>query len=152
MSSRLSRTALVSATPEKIYALVSDLPGMGRLSPENTGGRWLGGATGPAPGVRFRGRNRNGWRRWSTTCRVEQAEPGRTFSFRVTSFGIPVARWTYDLEPVDGGVSLTESWVDERPGWFKTPAGLATGVLDREAATARGMEHTLAAIKAEAEK
>jgi len=150
-SPRLSRSTVVAATADRVYALVSDLPGMGALSPENTGGRWLGGATGPAVGARFRGTNRNGWRRWSTTVRVEAAEPGRRFAFLVTSVGLPVARWSYDLEPVEGGVTVTESWEDRRRGWFKTPAGLLTGVLDREAATARSIEHTLAALKAAAE-
>jgi hypothetical protein len=152
MSSRVSRSTLVRATPDAVYALVSDLPGMGRLSNENTGGRWLGGATGPAVGARFRGHNRNGWRRWSTTVEVEQAEPGRRFAFRVSYYGVPVSLWSYDLEPVEGGTTVTEAWEDRRPVWFKTPAGLFTGELDREAATARGIEHTLAAIKAAAEK
>ena len=151
MSSTVSRSTVVSAPAERVYDLVSDLPGMGRLSDENTGGRWLGGATGPAVGARVRGTNRNGWRRWSTTVRVEEAEPGRRFAFRVSYVGVPVARWAYDLAPAEGGVVVTESWVDERPWWFRTPAGLFTGELDREAATTRGIEHTLATLKSVAE-
>ena len=70
----ISRTTTVRATPQEAYALVSDLPRMGELSPENTGGRWLKGATGPAVGARFKGTNRNGVRRWSTTATVEVAD------------------------------------------------------------------------------
>lgn len=148
----LSRSTVVATSAEKVYALVSDLPGMGRLSPENTGGRWLGGATGPVPGARFRGRNRNGWRFWTTVVRVEDADPGRRFAFRVTSMGVPVARWAYDISPAEaGGVTVTESWTDLRPGWFKTPAGLATGVLNREESTALNLEKTLKALKEVAE-
>ena len=43
----------VAAAPGVVWALVSDLPRMGRFSPENLGGRWLRGATGPAVGVEF---------------------------------------------------------------------------------------------------
>ena len=44
----LSRSIDVDAPPARVWDLVSDLPGMGRLSPENAGGSWLGGATGPS--------------------------------------------------------------------------------------------------------
>ncbi|MFN2524390.1 MAG: SRPBCC family protein, partial [Mycobacteriales bacterium] len=54
----VSRSTDVDAPADVVWGLVSDLPGMGRLSPENTGGRWSGGATGPAVGARFRGANR----------------------------------------------------------------------------------------------
>lgn len=144
----ISRSTYVEAAPEDVYALVSDLPRMGELSPENEGGRWLGGATGPAVGVRFRGSNRNGWRRWSTTVRVTEAEPGAAFAFDVSFYGVPVSRWTYRFVAAGTGCTVTESWQDRRPAWFKGPAGLTTGVMDREAATASGIEHTLARLKA----
>jgi hypothetical protein len=143
----VSRTVTVEAPPERVYAIVSDLPGMGTLSDENVGGRWLGGATGPSVGARFRGSNRNGWRRWSTTVRVEAASPGHEFTFRVGFWGVPVARWSYTLAPAGQQTVVTESWTDRRPWWFKAPAALTTGVGDREASTARSIEHTLAALK-----
>lgn len=144
----ISRSTYVEASPDAVYTRVSDLPRMGELSPENTGGRWLGTATGPAVGARFRGHNRNGLRRWSTSVQVEQADPGRAFAFRVTYAGIPVARWAYRLEPQGTGCTVTETWQDKRPGWFKSPAGFFTGVMDREDATARSIERTLEALKA----
>ena len=144
----ISRSTVVAATPQAVYDLVSDLPRMGTLSPENTGGHWKGGATGPVVGARFRGSNRNGWRRWRTNVRVEKAEAGSEFAFGVTSYGIPVSLWSYRLAAADDGCTVTETWADRRPFWFKGPAGLVTGVMDREAATARSIEHTLAAVKA----
>lgn len=126
---------------------------MGSLSPENTGGRWTKGATGPAVGARFRGSNRNGWRRWSTSVQVTRCEPDREFAFAVSSFGIPVSQWSYVVSAAGPGeCSVTESWDDRRPGWFKLPAGLVTGVRDRgEQTTAANLERTLAAVKASAE-
>lgn len=144
----ISRSTTLGAAPDAVYALVSDLPRMGELSPENDGGRWLGGATGPAVGARFKGRNRNGWRRWSTTATVRAADPGREFTFEVAFWGIPVSRWSYRIEPAGEGCTLTETWTDRRPAWFKGPAGLTTGVMDRDTATAEGIEATLAAVAA----
>jgi hypothetical protein len=145
---QISRRIEVRATAEAAYDLVSDLPGMGALSPENAGGRWVGGATGPAPGARFRGRNRNGVRRWSTGVTVVTADRGREFAFDVASYRfIPVSRWRYTFLPTADGCTVTEAWQDRRPAWFKLPAGVATGVLDRESATARSIEETLANLK-----
>jgi hypothetical protein len=147
----ISRSARVQAPPQRVWELVSDLPGMGRLSPENTGGSWRGGVTGPAVGAVFKGTNRNGRRRWSTTVRVDRCEPGRSFAFGVSSvLGIPVSHWSYEIVPEEGAAActVTETWEDRRPGWFKGPAGWVTGVRERdEAFTAANLERTLAAVQ-----
>ena len=148
----LTRTTEINAPADAVWALVSDLPGMGALSPENTGGAWVGGASGPVVGARFKGTNKNGVRRWSTQVQVVRSDPGRAFSFAVTYLGLPVANWSYDLAPTEGGCRVTETWEDRRPGWFVKVGGLATGVPDREAATARNLETTLANLKAAAER
>jgi hypothetical protein len=147
----ISRTVDVDAPPERVFGLVSDLPGMGGLSPENTGGRWLDGATGPAAGVRFRGSNRNGWRRWSTVVRVTTCEPPRRFGFDVDSICLAVARWTYAIAPRPGGCTVTETWEDRRGRAMDLIGVLASGVGDRAAYTATSIEQTLAALKARAE-
>ena len=127
---QISRSVRIEAPAERVWELVSDLPGMGALSPENTGGTWRGGATGPAVGARFRGSNRNGWRRWSTRVQVTRCEPGRSFALAVSSIGIPVSEWAYDITADgDGACVVVESLADRRPGWFKKPAGVVTGVL-----------------------
>jgi hypothetical protein len=99
----------------------------------------------------FKGRNRNGRRRWTTTCTVTDAEPGRTFAFDVKSVVIPVAHWRYDLAATDGGCTVTESTWDRRPGWFRKPGGMATGVMDRDSANAEHIRLTLERLKARAE-
>jgi uncharacterized protein YndB with AHSA1/START domain len=141
----------VAAPADAVWEMVSDLTRMGEWSPENEGGSWMHGATGPAPGVKFRGANRNGTKSWKTVATVVDADPGRRFSFRVTAMGVPVALWAYDLEPTDDGCTVTESWTDLRPGFFKPLANRATGVSDRAVHNRETMERTLVNLATAAE-
>ena len=58
----------INASPEAVYALVSDLPRMEEWSPENIGGEWQGGGSGNV-GDRYIGHNR-------TSARVVGAGDG----------------------------------------------------------------------------
>jgi hypothetical protein len=151
MSADVSVSRDVGASADSVWQLVSDLPRMGEWSPENEGGAWIKGATGPAPGAAFRGSNRNGGKSWKTIAKVVDAEPGRRFSFRVTALGLPVALWEFDIAATDGGCSITESWTDLRPGFFKPIAGKATGVSNRTDHNRSSMEQTLANLATAAE-
>ena len=142
----------IAAPAEEIWSLVSDLPRMGEWSPENTGGRWLGGATGPAEGARFRGSNRKGLRRWSTTCTVTAADAGRKFAFNVDFGPVPISTWEYTFTTNGNSTTVVEEWTDRRPLWMKLGGIPAMGVADRAAHNRRGMEHTLDRLKAAAEK
>lgn len=151
MNADVSVSRDVGAPAETVWELVSDLPRMGEWSPENEGGSWIKGATGPTPGAAFRGSNRQGTKSWKTVAKVVDAEPGRRFSFRVSALGIPVALWEYDITPTDTGCTVTESWTDLRPGFFKPIAAKATGVTDRAAHNRSSIEETLANLAAAAE-
>ncbi|HZS14650.1 MAG TPA: SRPBCC family protein [Candidatus Dormibacteraeota bacterium] len=145
----------IDATPEAVYALVSDLPSMGRWSPECYRCDWQDGATAAAPGVRFIGRNRIGMRRWSTHGTVVVADPGRELSFDVQYMGLPVSRWTYRITPREGGVTLTESTEDRRGAVVRglgTLLLLGTPGADRTRRNEETMAVTLQRLKAEAEK
>ncbi|MGZ4597071.1 MAG: SRPBCC family protein [Actinomycetes bacterium] len=103
--------------PDEVWALVSDVTRTGEWSPENTGGRWVGGATGPVEGARFVGSNRNGIFRWWTTCTVIASVPGRRFAFDVAAGPLPVARWDWETAPYgESGSELRLSWTDRRTG------------------------------------
>src|SRR3546814_21023963 len=101
-----SVTVRIAAPPERIYAIVTDIENMGRLSPECTGGRWLAGATGPRVGARFKGTNKRGLMRWSTTNLVVDAAPDSRFAFETKQSG---ARWRYVLEPDGYGTLVTHT-------------------------------------------
>ena len=151
MGDNVTATCEINASAEQVWKMVSDLPRMGEWSPENEGGVWLKGADGPKEGVKFRGSNRQGKRRWKTIATIIDVEPGRKLTFRITVMGIPDSEWSYDFEPTDGGCHVTESWTDQRPGWFKPLTALVSGVSDRETHNRAGMEQTLEALKAAAE-
>ncbi|SDC86522.1 SRPBCC family protein [Actinokineospora iranica] len=140
----------VAAPADRVYALVSDLPGLATLSEEFQRGSWLGGVTEAKVGARFRGANRRGVRWWSTVSTVTDAEPTR-FAFDVRSLGLPVSRWQYDIEPTATGCRVTESTWDRRPAWYRPITILATGVSDRSTQNQRNIERTLARLKQAAE-
>jgi len=158
---RLEVSRTIAAPADRLFAMVSDLPRMGEWSSENTGGKWVKGATGPVVGARFKGANRNGWRRWSTNVTVVEADPGRAFVFDVTSMGLGVARWGYRFQPVDDAAGangpaapsthVTEFWEDHRSPMIARITGLAVGVPDRTVHNRTGMEATLAALAAAVE-
>ena len=143
----------VAASPDVVWAMVSDVTRMGSWSPETTACRWVGGATGPVVGARFRGTNKRGPLLWQTTCTVTAAEPGRRFAFDVAFGPAPISSWSYDLEPTtDGGTRVTESWSDRRHGGLRLAAVPVMGIRDRAGHNRRGMQATLDALRRAAEQ
>ncbi|TDC58036.1 SRPBCC family protein [Actinomadura sp. KC345] len=176
----VEESVAVEASAADVYAAVADPRRMREWSPE-VFAAWVRGRT-VAPGTRFVGFNRIGWRVWFTTCQVTAAVPGEAFAFRVSSFGIPVALWGYRIEDVTGEdaagedagqdaagkdvtgdaaprTRLTEYWEDQRrdtrgAAFVSLLGRLFTGVrADRRAAVNReGMKATLNRIKTATER
>lgn len=140
----------IAATPDAVYALLTDLPTLATLAEEAHTMQWHH-CTSATPGSVFKGYNRNGSKTWTTKCTVTDAQPGQTFAFDVTSLMLPIAHWRYDITSTSGGCQVIESTWDHRPGWFKKVAGLATGVSDRDTANAEHIRLTLQRLKARAE-
>ncbi|MBV8159349.1 MAG: SRPBCC family protein [Acidimicrobiia bacterium] len=142
----------IAAPPERLYDMVSDLSRMGEWSPENQGGKWVGGATGAAEGARFKGSNRNGWRKWSTVATVVTANPPKEVAWETKAMGMKVALWRYRFEPKGtGGTTVTESTEDRRGAVMKVLGRTASGVADREAQNKQNMRATLEQLKKAAE-
>lgn len=133
---------LISASAEAVYELVSDITRMGEWSPECTSGEWLDGATGPAVGAQFKGTNKLGPYKWSTSPVVTVAEPGKTFAFDAGA-----TEWRYEFAPADGGTRVTESY---RITSTLTKLYTAVAVV-RKRGLVKGMQKTLERIKAAAE-
>jgi uncharacterized protein YndB with AHSA1/START domain len=103
-------TVSMAATPAAVWALLTDVTRIGELSPETFEAEWLGGATGPVPGAKFRGhvkRNGRGPTYW-TVCRVDAAVPEREFVFTVLAGSRPVNTWGYRITPTATGCDVTE--------------------------------------------
>ncbi|MBW3668030.1 MAG: SRPBCC family protein [Actinobacteria bacterium] len=147
-------TVRVAAPPDVVYALIADLPRMGEWSPECYRCRWVGGASEATEGACFKGYNKRGVRRWTTKGTVVTARRGESLAFEVHSvFNLPVARWSYRIEPdSEGGAVLTEEWEERRGGLLKVLGSLVSGVTDRSTHNQAGMQATLERIKAAAER
>ncbi len=106
----------ITAPPERVYELVSDINRMGEWSPECVRCEWTKGATGPAVGARFKAKNKGArGPAWFNTPVVTVADPGREFAFNRSGPGIGSYTWRYVLEPTPEGTRVTESFVADRP-------------------------------------
>ncbi|MGH9090145.1 MAG: SRPBCC family protein [Acidimicrobiales bacterium] len=144
----------VDAAPEVVYDLVADVSRMGEWSPECVGCDWIDGASGPAVGARFRGRNRHRLARWSTKPRVTVANRPSELAFVAPDgFGRDLTIWWYRLEPAGSGTELTESFelLRDIPWYIRAWRRSFMGVKDRKADLEENMGRTLSNIKAAAE-
>jgi Polyketide cyclase / dehydrase and lipid transport len=158
MSNRNSHDSVsteIAASPEDVYALVSDITRMGEWSPECVSCVWTKGADGPTVGARFKATNR-GKRgpAWFNTPTVITADLGREFAFNRNGPSIGSYTWRYVMEPSATGTLLTESYDAERPlgSAMSLITEKWTGSSDRDADLHRGMTITVARIKAAAER
>jgi hypothetical protein len=151
MSADIAEQIVVGAQPAQVYALVSDVRRMARLSPECFA-VWVWSSHAGVP-ARFVGFNRRGPFVWFTTCKVVAATPGEEFAFVVTTFGMPVSVWRYRLTAAPGGTEVTESWQDQRRRGANILGRVFTGRVahDRPAVNREGMRTTLARLKRELE-
>jgi hypothetical protein len=151
MSAELAEQITVGVPPASVYAAVSDVRAMARWSPECFA-TLVWSRQGGVP-ARFVGFNRRGPFVWFTTCRVVSAKPGEEFAFAVTTFGMPVARWSYHLAAAGEGTEVTERWVDQRSRGASILGRIFTGKVadDRPAANREGMRTTLERLKRELE-
>lgn len=150
-----SESILITAPPDVVYAMVSDVTRMGEWSPVCKACWWDDDDV-RGVGAWFTGRNELPERTWETRCQVVAAEPGQEFAFAVGGSEEPRVRWGYTFEPDGEGTRVTESW-------HFLPAGLAffeerygpdapAQAADRAQAARAGIPATLAAIKDAAER
>nr|WP_092530395.1 SRPBCC family protein [Amycolatopsis arida] len=142
-----SGTIEIGASADEVYRIVSDPGAMADLADEYSSFRWLGDASTPRVGARFRGRNRRGARRWSTVATITDAEPGVRFAFDVTFARLPVSRWQYDIRSTSDGCGVTESTWERRPAWLKVLTSTATGVWRRAEQNQHNITTTLRRLK-----
>lgn len=133
----------VAAPPKAVWALVTDLPRMGEWSPENRGGEWAKGATGPVAGAKFKGRNNNGKKSWSTVVDVTDCDPPTRFVFALRVFGANWCDWVWEISPTAVGSTIRHSWIDHRGGVAVWLGRVVSGVSDRAKHNRKNMEATM---------
>ena len=140
----------VRASSSVLYDAVSDVRRMGEWSPECQRCEWIDGAVGPTVGARFKGSNRRGIVRWSTTPRVVVADTGQEFAFVTGHRGRDMTKWTYRFDPVVGGTNVAESFemLRDMPWYYCIADRYLMGIKDRTADLVSNMEATLQRLRA----
>lgn len=122
-----SVTALIAASAETIWPLVTDIEFPGRHSDEFRGAAWLDGASGPVLGARFEGRNASEMMgEWTTVSTVTACDEPSRFAWAVNDPADPIAEWGFTLTAVDDG-TLVEQW--HRLG--TAPSGMTVAIAGR---------------------
>jgi uncharacterized protein YndB with AHSA1/START domain len=138
----------IDASPEAVWALVSDLSLMPKWSPQCK----LMKVFGPLrPGARTVNVNRRNYLFWPTTSRITEVVPERKLAFRVNENNTV---WSYELEPTATGTRLTESRHAEngvKPVSNLLVNAVMGGVPNFEVELVDGMNASLSRIKAAAE-
>ena len=138
----ISATVEITAPPETVWEVVSDLARMPEFSPELRKAFVLGT---PGVGARIVGINRRGVVAWPTTSRVVRWEPGRAVAWKTRESG---ATWVYELAPTATGTSVTARRVLPRFTAGTTLMGpLIGGAAGHDAELAAGLRTTLERVK-----
>lgn len=149
----VDESVTIDAPAEVVWAVVSDPANYPRFSPEASAVRRTKGSGPWQVGDVFVGTNKL-WVRWVTRCTIVRREEGTEFAFDVDFGPLPVARWSYEVQPAaDGTTLLTERWIDRRlgiRGALVKPAGMLVGRGTNAAEHNRaGMRTTLERIRAD---
>jgi len=143
MTDRLEISRDIAASPDAVYAAISDVTRMGEWSEECHSCEWHDGFDGPAVGAVFDGHNRNGENEWTSQGKVIDADPGRAFAFECSMFDFHYATWGYRIEPTDSGCRVTEWSEDLRPESVLEMSKQMSGVDDRAERNRQTMSGTL---------
>jgi uncharacterized protein YndB with AHSA1/START domain len=154
MEERVSKTLEASidvdASPEKVWAIVSDLKRMGEWSPQCKLMKVFGGAV--RKGTTTLNVNKKGLLVWPTTSKVVDFERNKSIAFRVNE---NKTIWSYTLTPNESGTTVVEK--REAPtGTSAVSTFLVKNVLGGieqfDVELVDGMNRTLQRIKTESER
>ena len=148
MTDRIEISRHIAASPEEVYAAISDVTRMGEWSPECHTCAWHDGFDSPVVGAVFDGHNRNGDHEWTSQGKVVEADPARSFVFECSMFDFHFSTWGYRVEPSGTGSRITEWSEDLRPESVLEMSKEMSGVDDRDARNRETMSGTLERLAA----
>jgi hypothetical protein len=141
-------TVHVSAPPEVLWPLVSDIHLMASLSTEVQEVAWLDEVGEPAVGAAFRGRSlHRAVGEWTTTSRIIACDPPLVFAWAVEDPEDPSATWRFELTPRAGGTDLRQ-WARMGPGFSFLCQAIAAMPDKEERIVAGRLREWQAAIEA----
>lgn len=146
----IEETVEVAAPPERVWALVSDLPRLAEWSPQVV----RSFVRGPRPvrrGSRLVNLNRRGLLVWPTRSEVVRFEPTRAVAFRIPE---NLTTWSFVLEPTELGTRIVhrrEAPEGILPISYRLTEAFLGGEESFQAELREGMRSTLARIRATAE-
>lgn len=143
MTTRIEVSRDIAATPEAVYATISDVTRMGEWSEECHTCAWHEGYDGPVIGATFDGHNRNGSLEWTTQGKVIEADVGRAFAFECSMMDFHYSTWGYHIAPIGSGSRVTEWTEDLRPESVMEFSKKTSGVDDRTERNRATMSSTL---------
>lgn len=133
MSRSVSRSAVVAAPPAEVFALLADPQRHAEIDGSGTVKGVVQGPERLALGDRFGMRMRLGLP-YVISNEVVELEPDRRIAWRHLGHHV----WRYELEPVDGGTRVTETF-----DWERARSPLALELLGIPARNARSIDATL---------
>jgi uncharacterized protein YndB with AHSA1/START domain len=148
MNDQIEISREIGASPEAVYAAISDVTRMGEWSEECHRCEWHEGVDGPAVGATFDGHNRHEDHEWTSQGKVIEADPGRAFAFECSMMDFHYSTWGYRIEPTETGSRVTEWNVDLRPESVMELSQQISGVEDRTARNRQTMSGTLERLAA----
>jgi len=107
-ATRGSASVGIDASPEAVFAHLTDLSMLPELSPENVRCEYLDDATELAIGTTFRGHNKAGDYEWHADCVVTVLEPNRAFAYEVPPGFEHATTWSYEIAADGAGAIVTE--------------------------------------------
>jgi hypothetical protein len=143
-------STVIERPVDDVFAAISDITRMGEWSPECVAGRWVAPATGPVVGAVFEGDNVAAagpvtLKKWTTSSKVTACEPGTVFEFVAEEY----TTWRYEMTENDGTTSVSESF--SYPPYVGWQHFFYSTMMRRDRSMVKGMEKTLARIKASLE-
>lgn len=143
MVEKLTVSRDIAASPDVVYAAITDVTRMGEWSEECFACEWHEGFDGPVVDAMFDGHNRHGRHEWTSQGRVIQADPGRAFAFECSMFDLHFSTWGYRIEPTATGCRVAEWSEDLRPESVLEFSKQMSGVDDRTERNRHTMSGTL---------
>lgn len=147
----ISASLEIAASPERVWALLTDLSRMPEWSPQCHKMIVRGKDKTLRVGTTTFNINRRGVLFWPTRAKIKEFDAPRRFAFKIAENG---TTWSYDLEPTETGTKVTER--RHAPEGVSDVSNFLTknilgGTEGFEEELEAGMLQTLSRIKAAAE-